>query len=343
MPDSDARPLRGAPGILALALVTAAVLLGGCRGEGLSSGAVGQVVGGDAVEVAEADGWETAEPGRELADGARVRARGQPARLRLHGGETSLSPDAAVVVGPDQVDVLRGDVLVASVGTLETNWNETTVRGEGVYRVSAGVAPRVGVYRGTVDVQRVTEARQVGELRELNLSARRLPRAGEPLSYRLDDRWDRALLPHAIAFDEELERFARGLERIHGSQPREASFYDSYAALSPAAVQILARGARVSRGDAFGPPSDALVTLLMAQAAASGDDDSDLEAAAERVVTLREAGARWGLVAAEFALTPERFAAAVDAAQARHVTVSGRNGAEAVVEDGPDPAAADAD
>lgn len=301
---------------LALLVPLAAVLIGaGCTGgeDDLGGEAVARVTAGDMVEFASGGGWVSLEPGDEIPSGARLRTGDAEARVAFRSGDVWLAPQAAAEIVDDRLDLLRGEALVTSGGDLWARWSEVEVKGEGVYRLTPGIAPRLGVYSGQVQVRRGAEVRTVPALRETSLSARRLPSTGQPLSYRSDDPWDQALLPDEIAFDNEAERLVRGLARQYGTTPRPAEFYGTFA-VDP---QQLAGAPRANGEDwRRAPPGEALLQLFVAQAAAGGADA--LEEALHDVGELRAAGARWGLVATELGVTTQRLAEVVDAGQARY-------------------------
>lgn len=312
---------RHIPRAAALLVPLAAALIGaGCSGGDDPGDAVARLTSGSLVEVARSSGWSELAVGDEIAAGTRLRTGEKQARLAMRSGHVWLGPQAAAEFTEDHVELARGEALVESDGDLRMRWTEVEVAGEGVYRLSPGLAPRLGVYRGDITVRRPSEVRTVPPLREASLSARRLPAMAQPLTYRHDDPWDRILLRDAIAFDGEADRLLRGLAREYGNEPQAADFYATFAAAPDATVPVVARHARLRAADGrFGPPGEALFTLFVAQSAAREQAPEAVAEAVDEVAGLRSAGARWGLVAVEFDVTGEQLAAAVDAGRQRRM------------------------
>lgn len=318
------------------ALVVLAVVLAGCSSTGLRA-EIGTLVAGEDVEVAVDGGWVGTEVGDGLPEGARVRTGEDEARLDLRGGQVWLKPGSLALLREGQVDVVRGDALVRSDGAMQARSSDVEVRGEAVYRLVPGVAPRVGVYRGEVQVRRPGETRSVPALREVSLGDVRLPQEPAPLAYRPDDPWDRALLPQAVAFDVEVERLARGIDRQYGPEPRAADFYESFLAVEPDTIPLLVSISRTVTADGrFGPPSDALVTLFVGQAVASAHD-RDADTSVREVARLRSERARWGLIAVELDIGTVDLQAAVNLGQERRLA-AGVSGAPGGSEAAPSPA-----
>lgn len=277
-------------GRLPLVLCLLVAVVSGCARPGLAGRAAATAMTGDGLEVAVDQGWASVAAGEAIPAGARVRTAAAEARLELRGGEVWLGPNAAARIEIDRVDVIRGETLVASGGALGTRWADVEVTGEGVYRLSPGFSPRVGVYSGTVTVRRPGEERTVGRLRQIGLGAHRLPADGQPLAYRGDDPWDQDLLPRAIAFDAEVEQLRRGLDRQYGTQPQPLEFYRTFTPLPAATVPLLATTAQeTGSGAVFGPPSDALIMLFVAQAGSEATDQTP-QVTAEQVVARRKTG-----------------------------------------------------
>jgi hypothetical protein len=301
-------------GVLALALTA-------CSGDAVAPGEA-RVLSGGTLEVAVDDGWAPAEIGETIPEGARVRTGTAESRLELRSGEVWLAPSSMVVITKERVDVIRGDVLLAAAGDLAARWGDLEAQGEGVYRLTPGVAPVVKVYDGSIDLARHGEERTIGGLRQLSLAPSRLPLRPTPLAYDRADPWDRLLLPRAVAFDAEVERLARGIDRQHGTRPREAAFYETFAAVDPETIPLLATTSRIRTGDGrFGPPSDALVTLFVAEAVAARNG-GDVGGAAQEVADLRGQGARWGVVALERGISTLELARVVDLAQDRRLAAA---------------------
>lgn len=306
---------------LALLVPLAAVLIGGgCTGDdGLDGEAVARVTAGEMVEVAVGGNWVAVDVDDEIPAGARLRTGEAETHMAFRSGEVWLAPQAAALITDDHVELLRGEALVASSGDLQARWRDVAVAGAGVYRLTPGISPRLGVYSGQVEVHRGPEVRAVSALREASLSSRRLPAVGRPLAYRPDDPWDRVLLGDALAFDDEAERLGLGLERLYGIAPKPPEFYAGFTRTPERTVPVLATS---TDGDGrLGPPGETLLQLFVAQSAADQDGDVVLEDLLRQVVELRSNGARWGLVAAELDVTAQGLAKTVDVGQARRAAV----------------------
>lgn len=302
-------------------LLAAALLTGGCTGPSERGDVdVARLVDGDEVDVAVGDSWAPVQPGDLIPDGARIRAGdGDSTHLALRSGELRLAPGAAAVLSDDDVELLRGEALIVNEGNLVARWDDVVVSGEAAYRLVLGMAPRLGVYRGRVDVARSTEQRRVRALREIALSTRRLPASQAPLSYRHDDPWDRLYLAEAIAFDEEVRHLTDGLAKEYGTQPRPMEFYEPFVP-GDDAIPIIGRAVGADENtDLVGPPAEALLGLFVARSAADQPTPEALAAAAEQVSQLRSAGAWWGLIAVDLGVTPSELTEAVDEGQARYL------------------------
>lgn len=296
------------PHLLLVVLSALVLMLPACSaGGGLGARDAGTVADGSVIEVAGGDGtWETLSEGRTVAAGSRIRAGDGPATLQLRDAAVSLAAGALAELGSDTVDLESGEVLVEGDG-VRVRLGDTTIAGSGVFRVAAGVAARAAVYEGEATVHRPAQERQVPALRELDLSAFRLAASPAPLRYREGDTWDQELLADALTFDGEAARLTRGIERELGSRPLRPRFYRQYAA--PAVVSLLADGAAVSRGRAFGPPADVLLALFVSEAAAG---TAPLAPVVEQILGLRDQGARWGLIAVELDIPSSEVVAAID-------------------------------
>jgi hypothetical protein len=329
------------PRVVLAIVAVMGLVAAGCSGGDDLDGAAARMSAGGTLDIAVDDGWSPATVGDTIPDGGRVRTGTAEARLELRHGEVWLAPHSMAVVTMDVVDVIRGDLLVASGGTLAARWAEVEIDGQGVFRLTPGVAPVARVYGGEGEVRRPGERRSVPALRQVNLAASRLP-APVPLDYETADPWDRALLPLAVTFDEEISRIGRGIDRQHGVEPQDAAFYATFAAVDETVIPILASASRLLTEKGFGPPSDALLTLFMAEVVAAVEE-TDLATAAQRVSRQRSAGARWGLLALEYEITTSELSRAVGLGEQRRLA----SVEEGIVEpplrtaDAPAPVAAD--
>ena len=297
---------QNAPRALLAVLFVVALAAAGCSSEdGLDAGDAATVADGSVAEVAvDGDDWTAVEGGEAVPDGAQIRAGDTEVRLTFREGAVRLSPGSEATLTADRVTVRRGEVLVNSDGGLGTAVEDTTVAGVALYRVSSGLAARVGVYRGEVSVRRPAQQRTVAALRELDIADFRLATTATPLHYGDADSWDQELLADAIAFDGEAARLQRGMDLELGTRPLTPTFYRQFT--TAAAVPVLAAVAPQTVGRRFGPPADVLLTVFVAEAAAGVED------AVETVTGLRRDGARWGLIAVELDVAADRVVAAID-------------------------------
>lgn len=308
--------------VLGLAAMLSGVVFLKGLGNRFRYGVSAQVLGGDTLETTGERGWVRLGVGDDIPDGARVRTGGSQVRLELGDGQVWLGPDAAARVFSQRVDLIRGEAMVIDPagGMLSAHWTDVLVSGRGIFRLTSGVNPRVGVYAGSVRVRRPAESRPVGALEQLGLSNRRLSAASGPLEYAAQDPWDRELLGQAVAFDDEVERIARGIDVKFAVGARPPEFYRIFRAVDDATIPILKSTARTITPDGhFGPASDVLVTLFVAEAAA-GTTGKPLPAAATQTANWRAEGARWGLVAMRFGITASDFAETVDLSQIDRLT-----------------------
>lgn len=296
-----------APRPLVAVLCVVAVLAAGCSsGDDLGAGDAATVADGSTAEFS-TDGqqWTQRDAGEVIPADAQVRSVDDELGLQFRDGEVRLSPDAVATISATRVTLERGQALVDSDGALTAAYDDATVAGAGQYRLAAGLASRVGVYSGDVVVRRPAQEQQVAALRQLDLSAFRLE-PPTPLQYRDSDVWDQQLLADAIAFDGEASRLAAGMDSQLGTRVRGLPFYRQFGARS-AVLPVLTRLATVARNRRFGPPSDVLLPLFVAQAASGTIDD-----AAAAVGELRNAGAKWGLIALELDVRSQQVVAAID-------------------------------
>jgi hypothetical protein len=293
---------------LVAVLCSVALIATACsNGDGLKAGEAATFVEGYTGEFSlDGEQWTAGGDGESLPEGARVRATDGELRLALRDGTARLAPGGVATVMAQAVQLERGDLLLDSGGSLQATLGDTTVEAGGLVRVTSGLAANVAVYEGAATVRRPAQERDVAGLRQMDLAAFRLAPAGDPLQYRAEDPWDQELLGEAIAFDGEVARLARGMQIEFGNRPQPASFYREFAGRR--AVPVLASTAPRTRGRAFGPPSDVLLTMFVAQTIGQGR----LVDTIRKVADLRAAGARWGLIAVEFDVASGALVAAVD-------------------------------
>lgn len=310
---------QSAPHLLVAVFCALSLLAAGCSSDdGLQAGDAATVEQGSAAEISVDGGdWTAVAAGDAVPVDAQVRSADGELRLAFRGGVVRLSPAAVATVTRQRVTLERGEALVSSDGELDAAIEDTEVAGAATYRLASGLASRLGVYDGTVAVRRPAQEREVAALRQLELSPFRLG-FGEPLHYSPTDAWDRELLADAIAFDGEAARLSAGMDSSLGTGVRRASYYRQFVS-KPAVLNTLAGMAAVSRDRKFGPPSDLLLPLFVAQAV-----NGTVDAAVDTVSALRADGARWGLIALELDVPSDRVIAAIDAIDERALAADDR-------------------
>jgi hypothetical protein len=327
--------------VVVVVVLGLAAMLGGVvflRGLGnqLQRGVSAQVTSGTTLETSGERGWVRLSVNDAIPEGARVRTGSSEARLKLREGQVWLGADAAARIFSQRIDLIRGEAMVVNSagGMLSARWTDVVVSGHGVFRLTPGVDPRIGVYAGSAHVRRLAESLPVTALEQLSLSTRRLPGSPAPLGYEAQDPWDRGLLGQAIAFDEEVERIARGIDVKFARTAKPPEFYRAFKAVDDTTIPILKSTARTITPDGqFGPASDVLVTLFVAQAAAEVTG-KPLPGAITQTATWRAEGARWGIIAMRFGITASDFAETVDLSQIDRLTEIGGSQHPALVEAG---------
>ena len=310
-----------APRALAAVLIVLGLVGTGCSSEGLRSGDAATVADGSTAQVAVGgEEWQAFEACQQVPEGARVRADGGETVLRFRNGAVRLAAGSTAVVTRDGIELSEGDALIDGVGGLAATLADTTVVGDGTFRVSSGLSSRVAVYSGTATVSRPSQSRDVPALRELDLSAFRLAATADPLQYHGADAWDQELLGEAIAFDGEAARLTGGIDIEIGRAPLKPRFYSRFA--GDEVVRFLDEAATVRRRGAFGPPSDVLLTIFVSRAAAGS-----LGRSVQHVAALRDAGAKWGLITLDLKVASDQVVAAFDGLGNRRLATAARDAA----------------
>lgn len=300
--------------MLALCLLMV-LTMSGCAGLGEQAG-VAEVAEGRVERLDGAQWVATTEvrPGQVLRAATEAALRTPAATLRLRRGSTGTWEGGSLAL--DTGDVLVQNALDVPSG-VGLSMDQVSIAGNGIYRLQSGVAPRLAVYAGGVEVTRPGEEQHLDALREIDLSSRRFDGTDGPLSYSVNDLFDQLLLADAIAFDAQITNLVNSIDATYGSQSQPADFYTSFVSVDAPDVGTLSQSApQVEPDGRFGPPADALVGLFLARAAVD-TGTTELPAAAATVRTLREEGARWGLVARSLGVTSVEFAGIVDRAVAQ--------------------------
>ncbi|HVM40575.1 MAG TPA: hypothetical protein VM618_07345, partial [Acidimicrobiia bacterium] len=245
-----------------------------------------------------------------LSTGDRVRVRSGTAVLELPGARTAelRAGSHLRVGGPDEamVKLDRGDLLVRSDGgavTVDGGSALLTVR-RGSAKIRRSASLLVGVYSGRVAIDGAARSLTVEAYRQAAVAGTgTLPSGVRPLTVDEDDEWDRRVLGAILDLDRRLVAFGRGFEAL----------LPATSAASPALFrQVLPdlADAPLTTDDLAGRPAGENLIGLTVVALAGGSFEERLE----DVFGFREAGARWGLVAADQGLAPPTVIGGVEAA-----------------------------
>lgn len=236
-----------------------------------------------------AGGTETVTDTATLAFGDVVVVDDGTATVSLAGGERyelRAGPDPSELEIGAPPTVLAGDVLVAEGFPAGVRYDTVTLSALGPLKVDASVPDAVS-YAGRARIDGAGALDEIQGLRRVVLTASATP---EPLVYDGSDAWDRRYLAEAVAFGDRLEALARGYTADLGpGGGRSAGFFE---AVIPALDDE-----REFDDDLLDdrPPGE---TLVGAAIAVQGRDGPFRERW-EQVFAFRDAGAAWGLVAAD--------------------------------------------
>lgn len=281
-------------GVLLAAGLAAVTVTGG--GDSLGEGEARLVPDGD-VEVS-LDGAEfTSVIGDVvLNESDRVRVRAGRAVLELPGDAVAeLRRGSQVAVGGDDGAVLtleRGDLLLeVGEGTeaVDGETAEITV-GAGAAKLERNASLVAGVYEGSAIIAGQGRSLSIPPLRQAAVvGVGRLPDEGglRPLQLEENDEWDRRFLGSVLELDRRLVAFGRGFD---ATLPDEAATPALYRQLLPELADAPLTDELLTERS----PGENLIGLSLVAL-----DDAPFEESHETVFGLRDAGARWGLVAAD--------------------------------------------
>lgn len=286
--------LAVAAALLAAGLVSVAVTGGG---DSLREGEARLVPDGD-VEVSLGGAEFTSVTDDVVLEASdRVRVLDGQAVLELPGGSAAgLRAGSQVAVGGDDGALLtleRGDLLMEvgeGTAAVDGETAEVTV-GAGAVKLERNASLVAGVYEGGAIVAGQGRSLSIPPLRQAAVvGVGRLPDQGgvRPLQLDEDDEWDRRFLGSVLELDRRLVAFSRGFEAI--LSPDEAVTPSLYRTLLPALADAPLTGDLLSERSA----GENLIGLSLVALDAEPFDDGY-----ERVFGLRDAGARWGLIAAD--------------------------------------------
>jgi hypothetical protein len=289
---------------------------------GLATPFGGQIGGADfgqllegRLEVRTDGGWAGIGDGAGVPAGSLVRAAGEEVRIATRDAELVLADGGELVTDRRDPELRRGSLLVDSDTDVAVRLGATRVEGRGQWRLDMGVASRVATYRGRVELDDGVRETNLIRYRQVPVRDGAIEDGRRPLRYLVGDAWDERLLGEAFAADRLAARLTESLDRSYGEEPRSPAFYAAFAAVDDvdAAVEGLATVAEDGR---YGPPADVLVGVAVGDALTAGAG-LDADAALDRLITLRRAGATWGLLLVEHELTASDLRQAADRALER--------------------------
>lgn len=301
--------LAVAAALLAAGLASVAVTSGG---DSLREGEARLVPDGDVeVSLAGAEFTSVTED-MVLVESDRVRVLGGQAVLELpEGSAAELRGGSQVAVGGDDGAVLtleRGDLLMEvgeGTAAVDGETAEVTV-GAGAAKLERSASLVTGVYEGSAIVAGQGRSLSIPPLRQAAVvGVGRLPDEGgvRPLQLDESDEWDRRFLGTVLELDRRLVAFGRGFEAILA--PDEAITPSLYQTLLPQLAGAPLTGDLLAERSA----GENLIGLSLVAL-----DDAPFEDSYEQVFDLRDAGARWGLIAADRGYEPPEVVDAVELA-----------------------------
>lgn len=286
-----------------LALALAALAPVGCSADEPDAGEARLEVDGRAI-VSRGDAEEEVVDGRtDVGPGDRVEVTEGVATMALRGGvrfelRAGLRDAADTVLRMDDVpDLEAGDLLVsAPESTMVEAAGTTIVVRRGAAQVSRSLGMGVAAYDGAVELDSAGQERPVPALREMSVPALgRPPQSPRPLDYDENDPWDRRFLGTAIDLGDRLAALATGY--TNNLNPGEGRTPGFFRLVLPGLDDEPEFGAELL--DLQRPPGETLVGAAITDLGRRG-------AFAERwasVFAFRDAGARWGLVALDQAVS----------------------------------------
>lgn len=292
-----------------LVMLTAvlAVAASACTGTGSGDSDYRVVALSGTVEHTDGDGeWEEVDEEADLAVGTRVRTgeRGRAVVRLPDDRSVELGPGTELsVTDPDAVLLGSGGSALASApGSITMSLGDVGVRGvAGMFRVDRGYQDVVKVYEGSVRLPGSGWDGTIPALRQAVLISGSLSRAPRPANVNPDDRWDASLFGDAITIGDHLDRLEGGLKRQLPGTPTP----DVVARAIPRKVPAKVVTSRLQRRPK-GRWAEVAVASVVAMRTA---DEEPVHGVLDSVLDLRELGASWIIVAAEWQLTDGVLAA----------------------------------
>ncbi len=289
---------------LAVALALAALAPAGCSDDGPAEGEARLEVDGQALLVRRggdrevvADDRATVRPGDrvEVTEGTATMDLRAGTRLELRAGLGDAA-DSRVLMGKVP-ELESGDLLVATPASTRVEAAGTTVEVErGSAQVSRSLGMGVASYDAAVSLDSAGQDRAVPSLREMRVPALgRPPQVPRPLSYDGRDPWDRRFLGAAIELGDRLESIATGYtQNLNEGEGRTPGFFRL---VLPGLEDEAEFGAQLI--DLDRPPGETLVGAAIADLGRRGGFAQRWAS----VFDFKDAGAHWGLVALDQAVS----------------------------------------
>ena len=321
--------------LTSVVLAVIVVAAGACARPEPEPGAASlQVHDGSVVLVGPADGPARPVTGdRTLARGRVVSVRSGGATLVLAGGAALELRGGSELVVDRRPELRGGDVLAVSGErpvALEAAATSLTVAGAA--KLSRSLAVSVTTFDGSVEVASAGRTLSVPALRRATVPAFGLvPPRAVPLTYDVDDAWDRRFLGLAMDLTEALQSYSDGFSAL----PRPARSVGLDALLPQLPTSALLGEVLDQRS-----PGEALVGAAVAVVAAR--PTSAIGERWREVFGFRDEGAAWGLVVLDQAIADPSTVLALVGEASRRVFDTGQGGAAGAtpaVESAPGPAA----
>jgi hypothetical protein len=275
---------------------------------------------------------EVAVKGNSYVRASRDRILGRDDRVRVVEGKAVLElPSASTVElrngseitlagGKEPQLVLDGgDLLVqAPHDTVKIDGGVATVSVAGSAKLRRGGSLVAGVYEGNVDLSKNDEQHiGIPQYRQAAaVGTGLLPAAPDPLDLRASDEWDRRMLGQVLSLSEQLEVFARGFEsQLPSGGTRGPELFKSV-------IPVLADAPITPALLAGRAPGESLVGLTLVAL-----DKGDFDDRVKRIFGFRQAGASWGLVAADRDINPNPLLNNLESAIGRLAPVLSPGGA----------------
>lgn len=249
------------------------------------------------------DGEEITEPASLHIGDIIETAEGGRAQVIMPGEQSvELAPQSVVEIqGTNSPALLRGSVLVEAPGSLDLPFGELAVRGEdALLRLTRGVSSlQIGVYTGVVQILGSAFDDEIPPLRRLAviLPTGAVPYGPRPLDIRPNkfDAWDSRILGRAIDIGIGLQQLREGIAAQLPTRGRRAIIEH----ILPGKVrQGFPPGVFRAR-----PAADVLVAGAVSVTATRPALSDEVGRVLQQVLTLRDVGASWIVVAAEWALS----------------------------------------